>query len=50
VVTGLTAAYAGGHPTVTPDVAAENLLAVLEGVGAAETGQFFDWKGERVEW
>jgi NAD(P)-dependent dehydrogenase (short-subunit alcohol dehydrogenase family) len=50
VATGLTAAYAGGHPTVTPDVAAENLLAVLEGVGAAETGQFFDWKGERVEW
>ena len=50
VATGLTAAYAGGHPAVTPDVAAENLLAVLEGVGAAETGQFFDWKGERVEW
>lgn len=50
VATGLTAAYAGGHPTVTPDVAAENLLAVLDGLGAAETGQFFDWKGERVEW
>jgi NAD(P)-dependent dehydrogenase (short-subunit alcohol dehydrogenase family) len=50
VATGLTAAYAGGHPTVTPEVAAENLLAVLERVGAAQSGQFFDWKGEVVPW
>ena len=50
VATGLTAAYAGGHPTVTPEVAAENLLAVMERVGAAQSGQFFDWKGEVVPW
>ena len=50
VATGLTAAYAGGHPTVTPAVAAENLLTVLEGIGPGETGGFFDWQGERVEW
>jgi hypothetical protein len=35
---------------VTPEVAAENLLAVLERVGAAQSGQFFDWKGEVVPW
>lgn len=50
VSTPLTAAYAGGHPTVTPDVAAGNLLAVLDGIGAEQSGLFFDWKGERVEW
>lgn len=50
VATPLTAAYAGGHPTVTPEVAAGNLLAVLEGIGADRSGLFFDWKGERVEW
>ncbi|MBU9697465.1 SDR family NAD(P)-dependent oxidoreductase [Rhodobacteraceae bacterium HSP-20] len=50
VATPLTAAYAGGYPTVTPDVAARNLLAVLDGIGAAQSGLFFDWKGERVEW
>ncbi|MEZ5754151.1 MAG: SDR family NAD(P)-dependent oxidoreductase [Paracoccaceae bacterium] len=50
VATPLTAAYAGGHPTVTPAVAAENLIAVLEGLGAAQSGGFFDWKGEVVPW
>lgn len=50
VATSLTVAYAGGHPTVTPAVAAEHLLAVLEGIGAEQSGLFFDWKGERVEW
>jgi NAD(P)-dependent dehydrogenase (short-subunit alcohol dehydrogenase family) len=50
VATSLTAAYAGGHPTVTPEVAAENLLRVLEDVGPAQSGQFFDWKGEVVPW
>jgi NAD(P)-dependent dehydrogenase (short-subunit alcohol dehydrogenase family) len=50
VATPLTAAYAGGHPTVTPAVAAGNLLAVLDGIGAEQSGSFFDWKGERVEW
>lgn len=50
VATPLTAAYAGGHPTVTPEVAAENLLRVLDGIGAAQSGQFYDWKGEVVPW
>lgn len=50
VATSLTAAYAGGHPTVEPAVAAANLLRVLDGLGAAQSGQFFDWKGEVVPW
>ena len=50
VATRLTAAYAGGHPTVTPEVAAENLLRVLDGVGPEQSGRFFDWKGEEVPW
>ncbi len=50
VQTDLTAKFAGSHPTVTPDEAAHNLLSVLEGLGPQDSGQFFDWQGERVEW
>ncbi|WP_135501269.1 SDR family NAD(P)-dependent oxidoreductase [Roseovarius aestuariivivens] len=50
VETPLTAKYADGHPTVTPEQAAQNLLGVLDGLTPNETGLFFDWQGERVEW
>jgi len=50
VATALTAAHAGGHATVTPDQAAQNLLGVIDGLTPAETGLFFDWKGERIVW
>jgi NAD(P)-dependent dehydrogenase (short-subunit alcohol dehydrogenase family) len=50
VATPLTARYAGGHPTVTPDEAAANLLRVLRGLTAEETGGFFDWQGARIPW
>jgi NAD(P)-dependent dehydrogenase (short-subunit alcohol dehydrogenase family) len=50
VATPLTAAYAGGHPTVTPAAAAENLLAVLDGLTPGDTGGFFDWKGKVIPW
>ncbi len=50
VQTDLTAKYAGRHKTVTPDEAARNLLSVLEGLGPEDSGRFFDWQGERVEW
>jgi NAD(P)-dependent dehydrogenase (short-subunit alcohol dehydrogenase family) len=50
VATPLTAAYAGGHPTVSPQVAAGHLLAVLDGLRPADTGSFFDWRGDRVAW
>ena len=50
VETALTAAHAGGHATVSPDVAAGNLLAVLGGLQPADSGGFFDWTGARVAW
>jgi NAD(P)-dependent dehydrogenase (short-subunit alcohol dehydrogenase family) len=50
VTTPLTEAYAGGHPAVTPEVAAGHLLAVLDRLKPKDTGGFFDWKGERVVW
>lgn len=50
VATDLTAAYARGHKTVTPDEAAANLLTVLGNLGPDQTGGFFDWQGERVVW
>ena len=50
VATPLTAKYAGGHPTVTPDVAAGNLVRVLEGLGPEQSGGFFDWQGKVIPW
>lgn len=50
VETGLTASHAGGHPTVTPAVAAGHLLAVLGGLGPEDSGGFFDWSGAVVPW
>ena len=50
VATPLTARYAGGHPTVTPDAAAHNLLAVLATLGPDHSGGFFDWRGDSVPW
>ncbi len=50
VATDFTARYAGTHPTVSPDVAAGHLLAVLEGLTPADTGCFRDWAGKAVPW
>ncbi|WP_397542867.1 SDR family NAD(P)-dependent oxidoreductase [Roseovarius salis] len=50
VETPLTEKYARGHPTVTPQEAAQNLLAVIDDLTPSETGLFFDWRGERVPW
>jgi NAD(P)-dependent dehydrogenase (short-subunit alcohol dehydrogenase family) len=50
VETGLAPALRAGHPTVTPKMAAANLLQVLEGLGPADTGGFFDWQGKAVPW
>lgn len=50
VETPLTQSYAGRHPTVTPDEAARNLLTVINGLSAGDTGGFFDWKGDMVPW
>lgn len=50
VQTGLTAVHGAGHPAVSPDAAAANLLAVLGGLTPAESGGFFDWAGKRIAW
>ncbi len=50
VATAFTADYAGKHPTVTPMVAAENLLSVLNRLTVADSGGFFDWAGDVVPW
>lgn len=50
VATAFTEKYVGRHPAVAPEKAAAHILGVLEGLGAQDTGQFFDWAGKRVPW
>ena len=50
VETGLAPDLRAGHPSVTPEVAAGNILRVLEGLGPDASGGFYDWKGEVVPW
>jgi NAD(P)-dependent dehydrogenase (short-subunit alcohol dehydrogenase family) len=50
VATPFTEKYLGRHPAVPPAQAARNLLTVLDGLTAAQTGQFLDWQGEAVPW
>jgi NAD(P)-dependent dehydrogenase (short-subunit alcohol dehydrogenase family) len=50
VETGLAPSLRAGHPAVSAEVAAGNVLRVLEGLGPEASGQFFDWKGEVVPW
>lgn len=49
VDTAFTRDYAS-HAKVTPRVAAENLLNVIDGLTPAQTGGFFDWAGKQVPW
>lgn len=50
VQTALSHDYATRHPTISPEVSANALLEVIDGLTPAETGSFWDWKGARVEW
>lgn len=50
VETGLAPALRAGHPSVAPEMAAGNLLRVLEALGPGQSGGFYDWKGEVVPW
>ncbi len=50
VRTSLTAKYAGGHATVSPEAAAGNLLTVIDGLTPADTGGFFAWDGAAIPW
>jgi NAD(P)-dependent dehydrogenase (short-subunit alcohol dehydrogenase family) len=50
VETGLAPAQRAGHPAVPPATAARNLLTVLNNLGPAASGGFFDWQGKAVPW
>jgi NAD(P)-dependent dehydrogenase (short-subunit alcohol dehydrogenase family) len=49
VATPFTASYPG-REKATPDEAAANLLAVIDGLTPAQSGGFFDWAGKAVPW
>ncbi|MEM1360516.1 MAG: SDR family NAD(P)-dependent oxidoreductase [Pseudomonadota bacterium] len=50
VATRFTKDYQDRFDTVSPDQAAANLLAVIEGLSPADTGGFFDWSGAPIPW
>jgi len=50
VATSFTAGYRGRHPAVAPEASAAHLLAVIDGLTPADTGNFYDWQGERIAW
>lgn len=50
VATRFTAAYAGRHKTVPPDVAAQRLLDVIARLETSQSGGFFDYSGAEVPW
>jgi len=50
VATNLGANYSGNHPTTPLGIAAQNILNVLNGLTAADTGGFFDWQGKVIPW
>lgn len=49
VATPFTRAYPK-HRKLPPQSAAENLLRVIDGLGPAHSGRFFDWAGKEVPW
>jgi NAD(P)-dependent dehydrogenase (short-subunit alcohol dehydrogenase family) len=48
VATGFSADYAADK--ATPEQAARNLLAVLDGLLPAQSGGFYDWAGKPIPW
>lgn len=50
VATAFTQKYQAQHPTVPPETAAQNLIAVLERLTPQQSGGFFDWQGDAVPW
>lgn len=50
IKTPLTEKYASGRYTASPAEAAANLLSVLGGLSPEQTGGFFDYAGEAIEW
>jgi len=50
VETAFTEKYLGRHPAVSPSQAAGELIDVMAGLGAEQTGRFFDYSGAEVPW
>ena len=50
VVSPLSAPIIGDTEATTPDTAAQNLLAVLDGLRADQSGGFFAWDGKAIVW
>jgi hypothetical protein len=50
VATAFIADYAKRYPTVPPEQAAQNLLAVIADLTPDRSGGFFDWQGNTVPW
>ncbi len=50
VATPFTEKYVGHHPSVPATQAAQNLMAVMDSLSAAQTGRFFDYSGAEVSW
>jgi NAD(P)-dependent dehydrogenase (short-subunit alcohol dehydrogenase family) len=50
VATELSKTFTLGHQTMTPQVAAERLLAVMEGLEFGQTGHFFSYDGSSIDW
>jgi NAD(P)-dependent dehydrogenase (short-subunit alcohol dehydrogenase family) len=50
VQTPFTEKYLGRHPSVPASEAADNLMRVMDGLTADQTGKFFDWASNEVPW
>lgn len=50
VETRFTEDYAGRHPMVAPDKAAERLVGVIEGLARQQSGGFFAYDGQEIPW
>lgn len=51
--TALSQPFQGGVPAdklFSPARAVDQLLQVIDGLGKADTGRFFAWNGERIDW
>ncbi|WP_299686093.1 SDR family NAD(P)-dependent oxidoreductase [uncultured Tateyamaria sp.] len=50
VATAFTEKYLGRHPSVSPSEAARNLISVMDDLGPAQSGGFYDYSGAEVPW
>ncbi|MEP6019706.1 MAG: SDR family NAD(P)-dependent oxidoreductase [Paracoccaceae bacterium] len=50
VATRFTEKYVGRHPAVSPEVAAQNMISVLDNLQPADTGRFLDYAGKDIAW